>query len=163
MPQSFMTKSFICAIGAAAIAVTAFASAPAHAKTAKACEAEYKAGKADIQKAGTKKTDFITTCRAQPDAAAATPAAPAKPAAAAPAAKPAAAEKPAAKTTAAPATPAKPAADAVEGKPGRVAMIARERACGADWKADKAAGKTGDQKWPQYWSDCNKRKKAQGM
>ncbi len=42
-------------------------------------------------------------------------------------------------------------------------MYARERACAADWKADKAAGKTGNQKWPQYWSDCNKRKKAAGM
>ena len=72
-----------------------------------------------------------------------------------------------AKTAAAPAAaPAAPATretrnHRTEGQPGRVAMIARERACGADWKADKAAGKTGDQKWPQYWSDCNKRKKAQ--
>jgi hypothetical protein len=43
-------------------------------------------------------------------------------------------------------------------------MIARERACGAEWKADKAAGKIqAGMKWPQYWSDCDKRKKAQGM
>ncbi len=47
---------------------------------------------------------------------------------------------------------------------GRQAMIARERACGAEWKADKAAGKIpAGMKWPKYWSACNKRKKAQGM
>ena len=43
-------------------------------------------------------------------------------------------------------------------------MYARERACGAEWKAEKAAGKIpAGQKWPQYWSACNKRKKAEGM
>jgi hypothetical protein len=43
-------------------------------------------------------------------------------------------------------------------------MVARERACGAEWKADKAAGKIQEgMKWPQYWSACNKRKKAEGM
>ena len=213
-----MTKSFICTIAATSIAVFAFAAAPtiAHAKTAKACEAEYKAGKADLQKAGTKKTDFMTTCRAQPEAAATTKpdpkadkaaaaadkkakadaakaekkakadqaaadqkakadqaaadkkaAADAKKAAAdaKKAAKPTA-EKPASTTTGTraekPAAP-KPTANEPDGKQGRVAFVARERACGADWKADKAAGKTGDQTWPQYWSDCNKRKKAQGM
>ena len=81
------------------------------------------------------------------------------------AAKPTA-EKPASTTTGTraekPAAP-KPTANEPDGKQGRVAFVARERACGADWKADKAAGKTGDQTWPQYWSDCNKRKKAQGM
>lgn len=142
-----MTKSFICTIAAASVAVFAFAAAPtiAHAKTAKACEADWKAGKADIQKAGTKKKDFMSTCRAS-DASASAPA---------PASVP---------TPTRPAPAAKPSAsDAGGGQPGRVAMIARERACGADWKTAKAAGQTGDQKWPQYWSDCNKRKKAQGM
>jgi len=43
-------------------------------------------------------------------------------------------------------------------------MIARERACGADWRADKAAGRIPDgQKWPHFSSECDKRKKAQGM
>jgi hypothetical protein len=78
-----------------------------------------------------------------------------------------AAPAPASPTTAAPApatgagaTTAKPAA----GASGRQAMIARERACGAEWKADKAAGKIpAGQKWPQYWSECDKRKKTQGM
>jgi recombination DNA repair RAD52 pathway protein len=139
-----MRTSFICTIAATSVAVFAFAAAPtiAHAKTAKACEADWKAGKAEIQKSGKKKKDFMTQCRASDSAAKADTAPAATPA------KPATAAKPATTT---------------EGQPGRIAMIARERACGADWKADKAAGKTGDQKWPQYWSDCNKRKKAQGM
>ena len=142
-----MTKSFICTIAATSVAVFAFAAAPtiAHAKTAKACEADWKAGKADVQKSGKKKKDFMTECRASDSAAKAdTQAAPAA-------------------TPAKPTTAAKPATTATEGQPGRMAMIARERACGAEWKTAKAAGQTGDQKWPQYWSDCNKRKKTQGM
>ena len=65
--------------------------------------------------------------------------------------------------TAAPA-PATTTAKPATGSPGRQAMIARERACGAEWKADKAAGRVpAGMKWPQYWSDCDKRKKALGM
>ena len=46
----------------------------------------------------------------------------------------------------------------------RQAMYARERACGKERKAAKAAGRIpAGQKWPQYWSECNKRMKAQGM
>jgi hypothetical protein len=36
----------------------------------------------------------------------------------------------------------------------------RIKECGRRWKADKAAGKTGAQKWPQYWSACSKRLKG---
>ena len=47
---------------------------------------------------------------------------------------------------------------------GRAAMHARQRECGKEWKADKAAGKIpAGMKWPQYWHECNQRKKAQGM
>ncbi|MGD0024162.1 MAG: hypothetical protein ABSC37_05965 [Xanthobacteraceae bacterium] len=47
---------------------------------------------------------------------------------------------------------------------GRQTFFARERACAADWKADKAAGKiAAGMKWPKYLSECNKRKKAEGM
>ena len=47
---------------------------------------------------------------------------------------------------------------------GRQAFVARERACAAEWKADKAAGKiAAGTKWPHYLSECNKRKKAEGM
>jgi len=59
--------------------------------------------------------------------------------------------------TAAPAAMKKPA-DPQE------AEHARERACGADWKAEKAAGKVpAGMTWPKYWSECDKRKKAAGM
>jgi hypothetical protein len=44
---------------------------------------------------------------------------------------------------------------------GRAAMHARQKQCGTEWKAAKAAGTI--QKgmtWPKYWSACNKRLKA---
>ncbi|MBI3703873.1 MAG: hypothetical protein HY244_08510 [Rhizobiales bacterium] len=44
---------------------------------------------------------------------------------------------------------------------GQTAMRERQKKCGAEWKAAKAAGKIEKgQKWPQYWSACNKRLKA---
>jgi len=129
------------------------ANAPAQAKTMKECAAQWKEMKAANQTNGMKYRDFSKQCMSE----GAPPAAEAKPAAAAPpppAPPPPAAEKPAS----APTTAAKPMS------PGRQAMIARERACGAEWKADKAAGKIpAGMKWPQYWSACNKRKKEQGM
>jgi ubiquitin len=71
-------------------------------------------------------------------------------------------------TVAKPAMPAvaKPAVVAPEAKPkkeasaGQMAARDRQKKCGAEWKEAKAAGKTGDQKWPQYWSACNKRLKG---
>jgi len=42
--------------------------------------------------------------------------------------------------------------------------IARERSCATEWEANKALGLIpAGQTWPQYWSECDKRKKAQGM
>ena len=47
--------------------------------------------------------------------------------------------------------------------PAQQAMHARQKKCGAEWKAAKAAGKVEKgMKWPQYWSACNKRLKAGG-
>jgi hypothetical protein len=47
--------------------------------------------------------------------------------------------------------------------PGQQAAHARQKQCGAEWKAAKAAGKIEKgMKWPQYWSACNKRLKAGG-
>jgi len=44
--------------------------------------------------------------------------------------------------------------------PAQAAMYARERQCGAQYRADKAAKKIpAGQTWPQYWSACNKRMK----
>jgi hypothetical protein len=134
----------ICLIASALLAgalVSGVALAPAQAKTMKECAAEWDQMKAAKQTGGMKYRDFSKQCMAG------TAAAPAAPTTAAPAPAPAT-------TTAKPAT----------GSAGRQAMIARERACGAEWKADKAAGKIqAGMKWPQYWSDCDKRKKAQGM
>jgi hypothetical protein len=43
----------------------------------------------------------------------------------------------------------------------QTALRARQKQCGEQWRADKSAGKVQEgQKWPQYWSACNKRLKA---
>src|SRR5215813_15128604 len=100
-------------------------------KTVKTCQEEWRANKAANEAAKITEKNYVAKCRAESTTA--------KPAAAPPVAAPA--------TTAA--TP-------VTGKPkdARQAEYARERACGQDWKADKAANKipTG-MKWPQYWSE----------
>lgn len=108
----------------------------------KVCGAKYQAAKtAKTLPVGQSWQQYLASCRA----GLGTP----KPVAmAAPAAKPAMAKAPA---TAAPA--------AITA--GRQAAIARERQCGAQWRADKAAGKTpAGQTWPQYWSKCNARMKG---
>jgi len=125
----------------AAVASTAL-SVPAHAKTMKECAAQWQEMKAANQTSGMKYRDFSKQCMSEGAPAAETPPPP----------KPAAAPPPPA---------AEPAAEKPSG--GRAAMVARMRACGADWKTAKAEGKTAGQKWPQYWSECNKRKKAEGM
>ena len=44
---------------------------------------------------------------------------------------------------------------------GVLAMRERQKKCGAEWKEAKAASKIEKgQKWPQFWSACNKRLKA---
>jgi hypothetical protein len=148
-----MKTSLLIAFGITLAALAnAAAPRPAHALTMAECSAKYKAAKSAGTLNGMKWNDFRKAqCGAEASAA---PAAAPAPAAAAPA--PAAA--PAAPAASAPAAGQKPVSA------GRQAMIARERACGADWKEAKAAGKIpAGQKWPQYWSECNKRKKAQGM
>jgi hypothetical protein len=108
-------------------------------KTIKACEEEWRANKAANEAAKITEKDYVAKCRADS----------AKPAAATPA--------PAATKMSAPAAAKKPA-DPQE------AEHARERACGADWKAAKAGGKVAaGMTWPKYWSECDKRKKAAGM
>jgi hypothetical protein len=135
-------------IVAALASAAALAPVAAQAKTMKECAAEWDKMKAANQTGGMKYRDFTKQCMtggAAPVGAAPAPAAPAT-AAPAPAAGAAAGAKPA------------------TGSSGRQAMIARERACGAEWKADKAAGKIQPgMKWPQFWHECDARKKAQGM
>ena len=135
------TRSRFIICSAAILSLIALSAAPALAqkKTVKMCQEEWQANKAANQANKITEKAYVAKCRTEGAAAQPTPA-PAAPAAAT----------------------AKPAA----GKPkdGRQAEYARERACGQDWKADKAAGKIpAGMKWPQYWSDCNKRKKAAGM
>jgi hypothetical protein len=36
----------------------------------------------------------------------------------------------------------------------------RRKKCSAEWKEAKAAGKTAGKKWPQFYSECNKRLKG---
>jgi hypothetical protein len=156
-------KKYLAPVICAAFAGMMLLSAPAVAqqKTAKACADEWKANKDANQAAKITEKAYVTKCRA--DSAPAKPAAatPAPAAAPAPTAAPAAA--PAPKPAAAAPAPAKPAA-AAPASGGKAAEVTRIKACGADWKADKAAGKVpAGQKWPQYWSECNKRKKAAGM
>lgn len=69
---------------------------------------------------------------------------------------PAAAPAPAAAPKAA--APAKPAGES------KAAQQSRQKKCGAEWKAKKAELQKANPKlkWPQYWSDCNKRLKAAG-
>jgi hypothetical protein len=122
--------------------------------TMKECAAEWQKMKAANQTAGKTYREFSKQCMSDTSAA--------------PAAAPAQAAPAPATTTATPMqAPAPRAGTAKAGtKPadGRQAEYARERACGAEWKADKAANKIpAGQKWPQYWSECNKRKKAAGM
>jgi hypothetical protein len=147
-----MRKYFIAAVSSAVAVGLVTLSVPAGAqqKTEKQCREEWKA--AGGRKAtGKTEKDYVAGCHVP---AAAQPAAPGQPPAAAAPAKPA--------TTAKPATPKSTATPKATG--GREAMIARERACGKDWKADKAAGKIPQgMTWPKYWSECNTRKKAEGM
>jgi hypothetical protein len=136
----------------------------AQANVMKACGAEWQAAKeAKKVKPGETWKSFLAECRTRhaddDDAVPPEPKAAAKPAAA-----PAAAGKPAA----APATPAKPAAAAPAAEkpltPGQLAARERIKKCGAEWTAAKEAGKIkAGQKWPQYWSECNKRLKAAGQ
>jgi hypothetical protein len=128
---------FLAAFAATAISV------PAEAKTKKECLAQWKEMKAAKQTADMHYRDFKKKCMAGEAGAPGTP-------------------PPAAETKPGPTTTATPAAKPMS--PKHKAMLAREHACAADWKADKAAGKIAvGMKWPQYWSDCNKRKKAEGM
>ena len=128
---------------------------PANAATMKECAAQWQKAKTDKTTGGKTYKEFSKECMS--GSAAAPAAAPA------PAASTAPAPKPAATTT----TAAKPAATTTTEKkqpsPAQEAMYERERACGKEWKEAKAAGKVeAGMKWPQYWSDCNKRMKAAG-
>jgi hypothetical protein len=121
-------------VAALALALSSLAAAPALAQNRmKACAAEWKTLKASNQTGGKSYSDFRKECLA----------------------------KSAAATGSEDATKTDKPKKAKSSSGGRAAATARQRECGAEWKADKAAGKIADgMKWPQYWSECNKRKKA---
>ena len=138
----------ICA--AMLLCVPALAATSAQALTSKECSAKYKAAKEAGTLNGMKWNEFRKAqCGAD---ATAEPA----PAGAPPPPPPPAAEK------TAPPPPGAPAAKT--GSPGRQAYLARLHACSADWKTLKASGKRPEGlHWPQFWHECDMRKKAEGM
>jgi hypothetical protein len=143
MKTQILIASGILLAAAAGVATTL----PAHALSMKECSAKYQAAKDGGTLKGQTWNEFRKAeCggEAAEGPAATTPA---------PTTASAAASTPAPASTKPPKT----------GSPGRDAMIARERACGKEWKEAKAAGKTEGMKWPQYWHECDQRKKAAGM
>src|ERR1700689_2447971 len=135
----------ICA--AMLLGVTALAANSAQALSSKECSAKYKAAKEAGTLNGMKWNEFR---KAECGSAAAEPMP-------APPPPPPAAEKPMA-------PPPGGAPAAKTGSPGRQAYLARLHACSAEWKALKASGKRPEgQHWPQFWHECDGRKKAEGM
>jgi hypothetical protein len=142
-------------------------SAFAQADVMKACGVEWQAAKdAKKVKPGETWNSFLAECRKRQPAAATKVEAP-KPTKATPAEtkKAAAAEEatpPEPKAGKAAAT--KPDAAKKPLTPGQIAAHERIKKCGAEWTAAKEAKKIkAGQKWPQYWSECNKRLKAAGQ
>jgi hypothetical protein len=143
---------------------------PAQAATMSECAAQWKAAKAAKQTEGKTYREFSKACMGGAAVAQADPATPDKP----DTSKDsdlrrqagvndigAASGKKANKNGDAGAATDKPAAKANRKKSASPAAQ-RQRACGAEWKADKAAGKVEKgMTWPKYWSACSKRKKAE--
>ena len=136
-------------IFAGVVAVGMVAGAPALADNAmQVCGAKYQAAKtAKTLPAGQTWNQYLAQCRTT------------LPKTGAPAAAAAPATKPMAATAAAGAVAATKATRAQS--PAMAAVHDRQRQCGAQWKADKAAGKIpAGQTWPKYWSACNTRLKG---
>ena len=121
------------------------------------CGAKYRAAKANKSlPAGQTWTQFLAQCRSTLTPAAA-PAASASPASASASGSSHSTHRPS--TTAA--APAAAAGAPRQQTAGMAAAHDRQRRCGAQWRADKAAGKIpAGQTWPQYWSQCNTRLKG---
>ena len=128
--------------------------AAAQANAMKECSAKYQAAKtAKTLPAGQTWMQYLAQCRGTMKTAAPV------------AATAATATKTTAVHTVATQTTAKtnvPVATRAPGQrtPGQIAEVSRQKQCGAQWKVDKAAGKTGTMTWPQYWSACSKRLKG---
>jgi hypothetical protein len=145
-----MTHTGRMIVIATAMVIGGAAASPAFAadNAMKVCGAKYQAARTAKSIPATETwNQYLAQCRAGMAKPAAVTA-PAKPA-------PAVAARPARVVT-----PAKPATTPGQPTAAQAAMYARERQCGAQWKADKAAKKvSASETWPQYWSACNKRMK----
>ncbi len=120
----------------------------------KECSAQYQAAKEAGTLNGQKWPQFLSACSdslKSDELDAATPPEPT------PAATKATASKTKAKTTAA----ATATADGKPLSPGQIAFRARISECGEQWQQAKASNKTRGMTWPQYWSACNTRLKAE--
>lgn len=143
--------------------------APASAETVmQQCGQQYQAAKTANTLNGVTWNQYRVDCAARlkaSPAAASVPANPLKPTPAVVSAAPA----PAAPAEETPPEPmAAPAATTDAAKPlspGRAAERVRIKACGAEWKANKATlvAATPGLKWPQYWHTCSARMKAAGQ
>lgn len=128
---------------------------PAQAATMSECAAQWKAAKAAKQTEGKSYREFSRACmggsaKANTKADPATRSDLAKEAGASEVGKPSSATK-ASKTETGGKTSTR-----------KSSAASRQKACGAEWKADKAAGKVEKgMTWPKYWSACSKRKKAE--
>lgn len=147
---------------ACAFAVAFVFAMPAQAATMSECAAQWKALKAAKKTEGKTYKEFSKACMGGDSAKADTKADPAtksdlaKDAGAGDVGKKAAAKKAPKADTPDESKETKKAA-----KPKRAAA-SRQKECGAEWKADKAAGKIEQgMTWPKYWSACSKRKKGE--
>ncbi|MBV1701510.1 MAG: hypothetical protein KGQ46_06780 [Hyphomicrobiales bacterium] len=150
--------------GALLIAASSMVSTASAASVMQQCSAKYQAAKSANALGGATWRTFLAQCRKDVSAtpAAAPVAAPAAAPVAAPAPKPLI---PIFAPKAAPAPAPAPVAGAKPVTPGRAAETSRIRACGAQWKANKAqlVAATPGLTWPKYWSACNKQMKAAGQ
>ena len=162
------------------LAVTSPAAANAEANVWKECGTQFQAAKAANELNGQSWQDFLKACRVRVPAPAipeasnsATPAPPAASSNAAPPPAPTAivaspptpaiSESGIASAPSAPtATPHSDAAPSKLAGEGVVAEKMREKKCAAQWNAEKAELKKTNPtlKWPQYWTECNKRLKV---
>lgn len=147
--MSFRFLASVAGGAAFAGALLLSASVPASALTVQECSAKYQAAKT----AGTLGGQNWNQFRAKNCGDDATPAA-------APAA-PAAAPKAAAPAPATAATPTTAAVGDIKGG-GRAAAQARQKQCGAEWRADTDKLKAQYGSWPKYYSACNTRIKTTG-
>jgi len=148
-----MSIRYLTLCAAAVVAAIALQGTSAQALTMSECSAKYKAAKTDGSLNGMKWNDF-RKAQCGSDASAAPAAAPAPSTASAPAAAPKPAPAPASAGNAV--FPSTVDAKFSSEKPGR----ARLHTCSEQWQTNKTGTGNGSMKWPQYYSECNKRLKG---